>query len=180
MCAKIYTKTGDKGQSMAIDGRRLSKAHLIFEVEGELDSVNSHMGLILSHKDCSNNLRSFLTDIQHHIFDIGAHFYKTQGSEFISDSKIEQLEKQIDALTNELPSLTHFILPGGSELSAYCHMARVQCRRCERVMVRYHETHPIDILAIKYINRLSDLLFTLARYHNNKGQNDILWEKGRG
>lgn len=180
MCAKIYTRTGDKGRSMAIDGRRLAKSHLIFEVEGELDSVNSYMGLILSHKDLPPNLRSFLMDIQHHIFNIGAHFWKKEGSEFITSDKIDKLEAQIDDLSDELPPLTQFILPGGSELAAYCHMARVQCRRCERVMVRYHEEHEIDGLAIKYINRLSDFLFTLARYNNNKGQDDILWEKGRG
>ncbi len=175
MKTKIYTRTGDKGSSRAINGQRLPKSHLIFELEGELDSVNSHIGLIMADEKLPEDLYNILMNIQHHIFDIGAHFWKKQGSDFITQDKVNSLEKNIDLLTNELPALTHFILPSGTKVAAYCHMARVQCRQCERVMVRYDEEYGMDILAIKYINRLSDFLFTLARYCNNKGQNDILW-----
>ncbi len=177
MGTRIYTRTGDKGTSCAIHGQRLPKSHLVFEVEGHLDSVNSSIGLIMTDQSLSADLYDMLMAIQRHIFDIGAHFWKKEGSDFISQEKVDSLEKHIDKLSEDLPKLKNFILPGGTPLAAHCHIARAQCRQCERIMVRYDEKYGMDILAIKYINRLSDFLFTLARYTNNKGQSDILWHQ---
>ncbi len=167
---KIYTRKGDKGRSLAVDGRRLSKSHIVFELEGHLDSLNCHIGLILSHESFSDDLLSVLRMIQHHIFDIGAHFWMETGKDYIKQEQIDFLEEQIDLLSTEIKPLTRFILPGGAMLAALCHIARTECRKCERIMVKFHETEKnIHPLALAYINRLSDFLFVLARFSNKDG-----------
>ncbi len=172
---KIYTKKGDKGRSLSVDGRRLSKSHMIFELEGQLDSLNSHMGFILAHKGIEAPLRPILTKIQHHLFDIGAHFWKENHNDYIRQEHIDFLEENIDKLSQSLTPLTRFVLPGGSIEAAACHMARTKCRRCERIMVAFHQTErSVHPLALAYINRLSDFLFTLARYCN-KGREEPLY-----
>lgn len=175
---KIYTKTGDKGRSTSVDGRRRPKPDLIFEVEGQMDGLNSYIGLVLAvGKDLDAYNRAFLQNLQHQLFNIGAHFWKATGSEQMSEAMITALEGEIDRLSVELPPLENFILPGGNITGAQIHIARVECRKLERLMVRFHAQEPVDILCLQYINRLSDYFFTLARYCNNKGQDDISWDK---
>ncbi|MFV0321236.1 MAG: cob(I)yrinic acid a,c-diamide adenosyltransferase [Alphaproteobacteria bacterium] len=175
---KIYTKTGDKGRSTSVDGRRRPKSDMIFAVEGQIDELNSYIGLVLAvGKDLDAHNRAFLQNLQHQLFNIGAHFWKAAGSEEITGAMITALEQEIDRLSDDLPPLENFILPGGNITSAQIHIARAECRKLERLMVRFHEQEPVDILCLQYINRLSDYFFTLARYCNNKGQGDILWNK---
>ncbi|MFV0431238.1 MAG: cob(I)yrinic acid a,c-diamide adenosyltransferase [Alphaproteobacteria bacterium] len=169
---KIYTKSGDKGTSLAIDGKRRRKSDLIFEVEGSFDALNSHIGYALS---LAEQKIKMLQTVQNQLFNIGAYFWKSDTNEHIQEQIVSDLEAEIDRLTSELPTLKNFILPGGSQLGAYLHVARTECRKCERLLVQFSEEQPVHPIALQYINRLSDYLFTLARYYNNKGQNDILW-----
>lgn len=176
---KIYTKTGDKGRSTSVDGRRRPKSDLIFAVEGQMDVLNTHIGVILAiAKDLDMQNRTFLQNLQHQLFNIGAHFWRATGSKQMTEAMIIALEQEIDRLSEGLPPLENFILPGGNIVGAQVHIARVECRKLERLMVRFHEKEPIDILCLQYINRLSDYFFILARYCNNKGRDDILWDKG--
>lgn len=181
---KIYTKTGDKGKTSLFGGERVDKNHDRLNAYGTSDELNSILGICISHSN-SEILKKLLTDIQHDLFNIGAVLAtptdKRDNNNAINElekSRIEKLESIIDDLTSELPELREFILPGGSKCSSFLHFARTVCRRLERLVVALSNDVEIDNKIIIYLNRLSDLLFVLARYENFANKTpDITWQK---
>lgn len=163
---KIYTKTGDLGETSLYGGKRISKADLKIETYGTVDELNSHIGLV---KDiCANNQKEILEAVQEELFALGAILATPEGKvntyfKEIDQAPIDELEKQIDLMNEELPELDAFILPGGHVHVSYCHIARTVCRRAERLVVNLAKNEEINNLIIKYLNRLSDYLFVLAR-----------------
>jgi cob(I)alamin adenosyltransferase len=179
---KIYTRTGDTGETLLPGGRRVSKASLIIDAVGNLDELNSFIGYVVSHSNYPS-VNKTLTLIQNTLFEVGAEIAvdpknKNQSKKFkLRASKINFLEKKIDDLDSKLPPLKYFILPGGSQVSASFHLARAISRRAERSVVLLAEVSNINPNVIKYLNRLSDLLFVLARYTNIlDGNADIIWK----
>ena len=163
---KIYTKTGDKGQTSLIGGDRVAKYHPRIEAYGTIDELNSHLGyLVLGAKDPSD--QQLLRAIQDRLFTIGSLLASAPGSKMIvpdlKEQDITDLELRMDALNEALPELKNFILPGGTKDAAMCHIARCVCRRAERLIIQVMEKETLDAQIIPYINRLSDYLFTLAR-----------------
>lgn len=175
---KIYTKTGDKGQTSLIGGTRVPKYHLRIESYGTVDELNSYIGLIRD-QNISVHHQEFLKNIQDRLFTVGSSLASDpeQSKMVIPDLYEEDvvlLEQEIDAMNNELPALKHFILPGGNSTASYCHLARCVCRRAERLTVHLAESSFVDSNVIKYLNRLSDYLFVLARKivaENNDSEN---------
>lgn len=170
MAFKIYTKTGDKGSTSLIGGTKVSKAHLRIEAYGTVDELNSHIGLC---KDVimQPNIQALLQEIQDRLFTIGSALACDPNKETkmhlpdIGEEDCETLEKQIDAMNEDLPVMKSFILPGGHPIISQLHIARCVCRRAERCCVRLVEDQqPVDPIVIKYLNRLSDYLFVLARF----------------
>ena len=182
---KIYTRTGDDGTTGLVDGSRLPKHAARMEAIGAVDEANSLLGwalLALGGFDYTAQL----TRIQNDLFDLGADL-ATPGEEFapsemvlrIVPAQVQWLEGEIDALNERQPPLTSFILPGGSEGAARAHVARAAARRAERAMTALAEGDAINPAALAYINRLSDLLFVLARAINAAGSGDVLWVPGQ-
>ncbi|APG64108.1 ATP:cob(I)alamin adenosyltransferase [Tenacibaculum todarodis] len=171
---KIYTKTGDKGTTALFGGTRVPKYNLRIESYGTADELNSHIGLIRD-QEISEHIKSSLNKIQHDIFTLGAMLATPPEKETLKNGKerlnilkvennsIEFLEKEIDKMNEELPQMTHFILPGGHQTVSFCHIARCVCRRTERLVVELSEQEPINPDVLMYLNRLSDYLFVLAR-----------------
>lgn len=164
---KIYTKTGDIGETSLFGGRRVSKSDLRIETYGTTDELNSWIGLI---RDVNTNEkeREILKEIQDRIFTLGAELAADPDNQKLKtpdlhESDIEALEKAIDGMDAVLEPLKNFILPGGHVHVSYCHIARTVCRRAERITVHLHRISEVDPLIIKYLNRLSDYLFTLGR-----------------
>jgi cob(I)alamin adenosyltransferase len=170
MSFKIYTKTGDKGQTSLIGGTRVSKSHIRIESYGTVDELNSYLGLV---NDLSNNdeISLWIREIQDRLFTLGAELATTPTKEVkmklpdLHLTDIEWLENRIDEMNEVLPEMRSFILPGGHQAASACHVARCICRRAERVCVGLceHGEEVSDII-LKYLNRLSDFLFVLARY----------------
>jgi cob(I)alamin adenosyltransferase len=164
---KIYTKTGDKGYTSLIGGTRVPKYNLRIEAYGTVDELNSYFGLI-SDQSIGSDYKEFLKAIQSRLFIVGAELAsdpersKMKVPE-IMDSDIAILEEAMDAMNDTLPELKHFILPGGSNVVSFCHVARCVCRRAERIVVQLSEESYVDEKIIIYLNRLSDYLFVLAR-----------------
>ncbi len=164
---KIYTKTGDKGQTSLIGGTRVPKHHLRIESYGTVDELNSYIGLIRD-QDIAAKHRDILKEVQDRLFTIGASLASDpeKSKMKIPDlhtGDVELLEHEIDRMDGELPQLRHFILPGGSNAVSFCHIARCVCRRAERLAVHLSEDSFVDEKVTIYLNRLSDYLFTLAR-----------------
>ncbi len=164
---KIYTKTGDKGETSLIGGKRVPKYHERIEAYGTVDELNSYIGLIRD-LDVNEATRLLLLEIQDRLFtaeSLLAEDPETSQRPLpqIFEADIELLEREIDAMNETLPPLHSFILPGGHPIVSHCHIARCICRRAERITIRLSETHPVSNLVIKYLNRLSDYLFVLAR-----------------
>jgi cob(I)alamin adenosyltransferase len=163
---KIYTKTGDKGETSLFGGKRVSKADLKIDTYGTVDELNSHIGLV---KDvCDNEQNEVLALVQEQLFTIGAILATPEGKvntffKQIESEDIEFLEKQIDLMNEDLEELDAFIMPGGHVHVSYCHIARTVCRRAERLTVALTKVELVNELLIKYLNRLSDYLFVLAR-----------------
>lgn len=180
---KIYTRGGDGGETSLSDGKRLSKDSARVTAYGTVDEANSVIGV--ARLSTNGNADKMLNLIQNDLFDVGADL-ATPGDDFTpsemvlrtTESQINRLEAEIDAINASLGALTSFILPGGSEASAYLHLARTVVRRAERDAVTASKDEPINPIAIKYLNRLSDHLFVLARHLNNDGADDILWVPG--
>ncbi len=164
---KIYTKTGDKGQTSLIGGVRVPKHHLRIEAYGTVDELNSYVGLIRD-QDIKENYKTILKEIQDRLFTVGSSLAsdpeksKMKIPDFHQED-ISLLENQMDEMNAELPELKNFILPGGHSIVSYCHLARVVCRRAERLTVHLSESSYVDELVIQYLNRLSDYLFVLGR-----------------
>ena len=180
----IYTKTGDTGQTSLGDGRRISKTHARIVAFGTVDELNSVVGCALAAGQTADAAR-ILTWIQNDLFDVGADLCVPETNAppvntplRVTDSQVTQLEHWIDAAVERLQPLTSFILPGGSPAAAHLHVARTVCRRAEIEVLRLMETDRINPLVFIYLNRLSDLLFVLARRANRDGQEDVLWIPG--
>jgi cob(I)alamin adenosyltransferase len=164
---KIYTKTGDKGQTSLIGGTRVPKHHLRIESYGTVDELNSYIGLIRDQQ-VSEYQQNLLKEIQDRLFTIGSALASDPEKSKMKipdlhQEDIELLEKEIDTMTAELPELRHFILPGGSNAVSFCHLARCVCRRAERICVHLSEDSFVDEKVMVYLNRLSDYLFVLSR-----------------
>ena len=174
--SKIYTRTGDQGKTGLADGSRVDKFHSRIESLGNIDELNSVIGIVLTEK-IPDDKKAILEKVQHDLFDIGGEL-SIPNHIAIDDKKIDFLERSLDEMNNELEPLKEFILPGGSKISSYCHLARTVCRRVERNLFLLNDKEEVNKNALKYINRLSDFLFVLARYINKENSNDdILWQK---
>jgi len=179
---KIYTKTGDDGTTGLVGGTRVKKYNARLEAYGTIDELNAHIGKIRSYP-VDEDAYVLLTKIQHILFNIGSRLASDErGDEFtsslsVTEKNIDLLENAIDKFENELPEITAFILPGGDELVAQCHIARTVCRRAERRIVEFAETEKVEPEIVQFINRLSDLLFVLARKLGaDRGIEETQWE----
>ena len=173
---KIYTKTGDEGNTGLGDGSRIEKFNLRIEGLGNIDELNSVIGIIIS-ENIPVKESEWLKKIQHDLFDIGGELSIPNFTN-LGILKVEFLESNIDNMNKDLPPLKEFILPGGSKVSSYTHLARTICRRVERNLFKLNQTEKVNEFSLKYINRLSDFLFVLARHLNkSKNINDIFWKK---
>ncbi len=164
---KIYTKGGDKGETSLLGGTRVPKSHERVEAYGNLDELNSFIGLIRD-QDINSRYQGVLGRIQEVLFISEALVARDPATEApglpdFGDDDIRILEKEIDTMNDELPELRNFILPGGHPTVSYCHIARTVCRRAERSLIRLNSNNPVDGIIIRFINRLSDYLFVLAR-----------------
>ncbi|MEJ5250539.1 MAG: cob(I)yrinic acid a,c-diamide adenosyltransferase [Chthonomonadetes bacterium] len=178
---RIYTRTGDNGTTGLLGGQRLSKDAPRVEAYGSVDELNAHIGLALTHLHSHARLREMLQHVQNTLFVIGSELATPAGHkppvEPVGDSQVQELERWIDELEETLPRLRHFILPGGSPAAAVLHVARTVCRRTERRVVGLFHTEPGNTHIITYLNRLSDLLFVMARAVNAaEGVEDVIWD----
>lgn len=173
--SKIYTRTGDAGTTGLGDGTRVAKDSLRIAAMGDVDELNSIIGLILT-EPMSPKIQDCLTRIQHDLFDMGGEICMP-GHAMIKAERVTALETQLDAWNDTLTPLKEFILPGGSRAAAYCHLARTVCRRAERQMTTLNNQDKMTEVSLQYINRLSDLLFVLCRILNKEaGLPDVLWQ----
>ena len=184
---KIYTKTGDKGTTALFGGTRVPKHHIRIESYGTVDELNSHIGLIRD-QEIDPRTHEILIYIQDRLFTVGAILATDPAKELLKSGKerlnipkvdaedIALLETEMDRMNDDLPPMTHFVLPGGHTTVSYCHIARCVCRRAERLATLLHEQEPTDERVLMYLNRLSDYLFVLARKLSNDLQaNEIKW-----
>lgn len=175
---RIYTRTGDDGTTGLGNGTRTDKDNLRIRVIGNVDELNSLLG-ILNASGISEDISGYILNIQHRLFDIGAEI-SLPGDARIIEEHVNRLEELIDNYNADLEPLKEFILPGGNMPAAICHLARTVCRRSERELVRLGRTQYVNPVTLAYINRLSDLLFVFARTINNiKGGKEIYWNKDR-
>jgi cob(I)alamin adenosyltransferase len=172
--SKIYTKTGDKGTTGLGDGARVAKDSLRVQAMGDVDELNSIIG-IMQTEALQTNIHAVLQAVQHDLFDIGGEICMP-GHAMIKPERVTALETHLDEWNETLSPLKEFILPGGSRAAAYCHLARTVCRRAERTMTTLNNQEKITEVSLQYINRLSDLLFVLCRILNkDAGMPDVLW-----
>jgi cob(I)alamin adenosyltransferase len=172
--SKIYTRTGDDGTTGLGDGSRTSKDDARIEAIGSVDELNCAIGLLLC-ETLPDTIRNCLTDIQHRLFDIGGEL-SIPGHSIVSDDHVSRLESMLDELNADLPPLKDFILPGGCVAATRCHLARAVCRRAERRVFTLGRSADINSASSRYLNRLSDLLFVMARFLNKQaGAADVLW-----
>ncbi|AXG71366.1 cob(I)yrinic acid a,c-diamide adenosyltransferase [Kordia sp. SMS9] len=184
---KIYTKTGDKGTTALFGGTRVPKHHIRIDSYGTVDELNSHIGLIRD-QDINPHYQHVLMEIQDLLFTVGAVLATDpekatlkNGKDRlniprITEAEVAVLEKEMDTMNAELPPMTHFVLPGGHQTVSFCHIARCVCRRAERLAAALYELEPFDEYTLKYLNRLSDYLFVLARKLSHDLQaNEIKW-----
>jgi cob(I)alamin adenosyltransferase len=177
---KIYTKTGDKGQTSLFGGKRVPKHHIRIEAYGTVDELNSYIGLI---RDQEIDKQSFetLIEIQDRLFTLGSILATEPGNVKVKvpqlvESDIELLEKEIDKMNETLPEMRSFVLPGGHTTVSYCHISRCVCRRAERLVIHLSEEEGVNELTFKYLNRLSDYLFVLSRKLTvDLGAKEIPW-----
>ena len=175
---KIYTRTGDDGTTGLGDGTRVAKDSARVAAYGTVDELNSAIGIVVA-QDIPEELRELLTEVQHELFDLGGELC-IPGSAAIHDADIARLERRLDAHNDALPPLKDFILPGGGAAAASCHLARTICRRAERDTVTLSHHDAVRPEAIRYLNRLSDLLFVLARVlARASGHGEVLWRHER-
>lgn len=185
---RIYTRTGDRGETALGSGERVSKAHLRIQAYGTVDETNAVLGIVRLHTGELPKLDAMLARIQNELFDLGADLCvpdtgKDLGYEplRILPKQYERLETEIDDLNGELQPLRSFVLPGGHPAAAHLHLARTVCRRAERLIVELasHEAEHVSEGAIAYINRLSDFFFVASRWANAKTSGDVLWVPGK-
>lgn len=182
---KIYTRTGDKGTTALLGGARVSKAHYRLEAYGTVDELNSYIGLVRDQK-VNSARRDLLKQIQDRLFTVGANLATAPGKEVVRvpdlhEGDIELLEQAIDEMEQVLPPLKNFILPGGQQAVSFCHIARTVCRRAERNAVSLNEHEEVADIVIRYLNRLSDYLFVLARKMGQElGVEEVSWHPRSG
>ena len=175
---KIYTRTGDAGTTGLADGSRVAKDAPRIEAIGTVDELNSAIGMLLT-EDLPAAARACLNDAQHDLFDLGGEL-SVPGHAIMSAAHVARLEQALDGFNADLPALKEFILPGGSRAAALAHLARTVCRRAERALVTLSKSQPLPPSMLQYVNRLSDLLFVLARVLNrHTGRSDVSWQQGK-
>jgi len=175
---RIYTRTGDGGETGLADGSRVAKDAPRIEAMGAIDELNSTLGVLLAEV-LPDDLRACLTNAQNDLFDLGGEL-SVPGHTILTESHVTRLESALDRFNADLPALKDFILPGGSRAAALAHVARTVCRRAERRVITLARTSDVPALACPYLNRLSDLLFVAARVLNRlDGGNDVLWQPGK-
>jgi cob(I)alamin adenosyltransferase len=177
--SKIYTRTGDDGTTGLGDGSRVPKDDARVEAYGTVDEANSAIGMVLAGTSVPDHIRGILTEVQHDLFELGGELC-IPGHHAITDSYIERLERELDALNEPLPALKDFILPGGGRTAADCHLARTIVRRAERRAQTLAHASDVRAEVLRYLNRLSDLLFVVARTlaRVESGQ-EVLWNRDR-
>ena len=179
---KIYTRGGDRGETSLGSGDRVKKHDLRVDAYGTVDEANAAIGMARLETD--GEADAMLARIQNDLFDLGADLCTPEGGKRgdgalrITQGQVDRLEAEIDAMNAELQPLKSFVLPGGSPASAWLHLARTVVRRAERLMTALAETEPVGETAIRYVNRLSDHLFVMARRLNDNGARDVLWKPG--
>lgn len=185
---RIYTRGGDKGQTSLGSGRRVPKHDLRVAAYGTIDEANAVIGIARTHTAGNSDADAMLARIQNDLFDLGADLCvpeepgldpeMAKAALRIVDSQVERLEREIDRMNAEMAPLNSFILPGGQPGPAQLHLARTVVRRAEREITALAEIEPVSPAVIRYVNRLSDHLFVLARWLNDKGRADVLWTPG--
>ena len=176
---KVYTRGGDKGKTSLADGSRVSKTDKIIIALANIEELNANLGYVISKLPIK--YKNIFSKIQNDLFDLGADIItpKTKKNSLrININYITNLEREIDIILNSLPSLKSFILPGGTEISSRIHVARTVCRRCEIAILELHRKKAVNSEILKYINRLSDFLFVVARKINLKENKEVLWNPG--
>lgn len=180
---RIYTRTGDQGDTALGDGTRVRKHALRVEAYGTVDELNSTLGLARLH--AAGEIDAELGLIQNDLFDLGADLCRPEGGETshaplrMTEGQVERLEAAIDVMTARLEPLRSFVLPGGTPLAAHLHLCRTVARRAERLTVALSEQHQVNGAALRYLNRLSDWFFVAARMANDEGRADVLWVPGK-
>ena len=183
---RIYTRSGDQGTTRLATGESVSKADLRVEAYGAVDETNACLGLARVHTGRDAAFDAMLARIQNELFDLGADLStppradEAEGAVLrVSDGQVERLEGEIDAFNDRLPPLQSFVLPAGTPAAAALHLARTVCRRAERATVRLVDAgEPVSAPALRYLNRLSDLLFVAARHANDQGRSEVFWKSG--
>jgi len=177
--SKIYTKTGDDGTTGLGDGTRVAKDSLRVDAFGTVDEANSAIGVVLAAASVPQEVRDILIEIQHDLFELGGELC-IPGHSAITADFVSRLEANLDALNEDLPALKEFILPGGGEAAAACHLARTIVRRAERITITLAGIESVRAEVLQYLNRLSDLLFVVARVlaRAESGQ-EVLWNRER-
>ncbi|MEO7199855.1 MAG: cob(I)yrinic acid a,c-diamide adenosyltransferase [Dokdonella sp.] len=176
--SRIYTRTGDDGSTGLGDGSRVQKDSARVNAYGTVDELNSSIGMVLAN-ELPERVREVLTQVQHDLFDLGGELC-IPGMEMIHDADISRMEGELDDFNDDLPALKEFILPGGGMAAAMCHLSRTICRRAERATVTLARDEPIRVQAVHYLNRLSDLLFVIARVlARESGHGEVLWQHER-
>jgi cob(I)alamin adenosyltransferase len=177
--SKIYTRTGDDGTTGLGDGTRVPKDSPRVHAYGTVDEANSAIGLVLASPSVPDNVRIALTEVQHDLFELGGELC-IPGHAAIDSGFVERLESRLDAFNADLPALAEFILPGGGEAAARCHLARCIVRRAERTTIALARQETVRPEVITYLNRLSDLLFVIARVlARAEGGTEVLWDRDR-
>ena len=178
--SKIVTRTGDDGSTGLADGSRVPKESLRIEACGTVDELNSALGVLLASVELPAPMAAQLLEIQHDLFDLGGEL-AIPGSVVIHAQQVEALELLVESWNAELPPLREFVLPGGGAAAANCHMARSICRRAERCCWALSRSEPVGPQALRYLNRLSDLLFVLARVLARRATgSEVMWRRDRG
>jgi cob(I)alamin adenosyltransferase len=177
--SKIYTRTGDDGSTGLGDGSRTGKDSLRVAAYGTVDELNSTLGMVIACDGVSDAIREVLVQVQHELFDLGGELC-IPGMAMVQGKDIDHLETVLDAFNADLPALKDFILPGGGMAASTCHLARTVCRRAEREVVALGRVEAVRPEAQRYLNRLSDLLFVLARVlARHSGHGEVLWQHER-
>lgn len=179
----IYTKTGDKGTTSLVGGKRVAKSHIRLNAYGTIDELNSFVGFLACEVKDEKDL-SILSFIQHKLFTVGSYLateteaISPKAASIIEDKDITRIETQMDEIDSTLPPINQFILPGGNEAGSRAHICRTVCRRAERCIYLVKEEYPVDENILIFVNRLSDYFFLLARKECNKNSSEIFWNQG--
>jgi cob(I)alamin adenosyltransferase len=177
--SRIYTRTGDDGTTGLGDGARTAKDSLRVEAYGTVDEAMSAIGLVLAADEVPDDMRHCLTDVQHDLFEIGGELC-IPGHTAVQDAFVARLEQHLDRWNEDLPPLKDFVLPGGGEAATRCHLARTIVRRAERRVVSLQQAEPVRKVVLRYLNRLSDLLFVAARVlARQNGGDEVIWNRDR-